>query len=33
VGKELLEQAARGFDAGVGRESEATREREIERLD
>ena len=30
--KELLEQAARAFDAGVGRESEETREREIEKL-
>jgi transposase len=28
--KQLLEQAARAFDAGVGRESEETREREIE---
>jgi transposase len=30
--KQLLEQAARAFDAGVGRESEETREREIEQL-
>jgi transposase len=30
--KQLLEQAAGAFDAGVGRESEATREREIEKL-
>ena len=30
--KQLLEQAARAFDAGVGRESEETREREIEKL-
>jgi transposase len=27
--KQLLEQAARAFDAGVGRESEETREREL----
>lgn len=31
--KQLLDQAARAFDAGVGRESEDAREREIERLD
>jgi transposase len=30
--KQLLEQAARAFDAGVGNEAEASREREIERL-
>ncbi|WP_258769976.1 IS3 family transposase [Bradyrhizobium arachidis] len=30
--KQLLEQAARAFDAGVGRESEEAREREIEKL-
>ncbi|MHC2283991.1 transposase [Bradyrhizobium diazoefficiens] len=30
--KQLLDQAARAFDAGVGRESEETREREIEKL-
>jgi transposase len=30
--KQLQEQAARAFDAGVGRDAEATREREIERL-
>jgi transposase len=30
--KQLQEQAARAFDAGVGREDHATREREIERL-
>src|SRR4029077_8167461 len=30
--KQLLEQAARAFDAGVGRESEETRERDIEKL-
>ncbi len=30
--KQLLEQAARAFDAGVGREGEAEREREIEKL-
>ena len=30
--KQLLEQAVRAFDAGVGRESEETREREIEKL-
>jgi transposase len=29
--KQLLEPAARAFDAGVGRESEETREREIEK--
>ncbi|WP_338830748.1 transposase [Bradyrhizobium sp. 27S5] len=29
--KQLLDQAARAFDAGVGRESEETREREIEK--
>ena len=30
--KQLLEQAARAFDAGVERESEEAREREIENL-
>jgi transposase-like protein len=30
--KQLQEQAARAFDSGVGREAEALREREIERL-
>lgn len=30
--KQLLEQAARAFDSGVGREAEEVREREIERL-
>jgi len=30
--KQLLEQAARAFDAGFGNEAEASREREIERL-
>ena len=30
--KQLLEQAARAFDAGVGRDAEAEREREIEKL-
>ena len=30
--KQLLEQAARAFDAGVGYDAEADREREIERL-
>jgi len=30
--KQLLEQAARAFDAGVGNDAEATREREIEKL-
>ncbi len=30
--KQLLEQAARAFDAGVGRDGEAEREREIEKL-
>ena len=30
--RQLLEQAARAFDAGIGRESEETREREIEKL-
>lgn len=30
--KQLLEQAARAFDAGVGNEAEAMREREIEKL-
>ncbi|MDA9398252.1 transposase [Bradyrhizobium sp. CCBAU 45389] len=30
--KQLLNQAARAFDAGVGRESEDAREREIEKL-
>jgi transposase len=29
--KQLLEQAVRAFDAGVGRESEEMREREIEK--
>ncbi len=30
--KQLLEQAARAFDAGVGVDGEASREREIEKL-
>ena len=30
--KQLQEQAARAFDAGVGRDAEADREREIEKL-
>ena len=30
--KQLLENAARAFDVGVGREAEAGREREIEKL-
>ena len=30
--KRLLEQAARAFDAGVGTDAEASREREIEKL-
>src|SRR5215831_13246419 len=30
--KQLQEQAVRAFDAGVGRDAEADREREIERL-
>ena len=30
--KQLLEQAARAFDSGAGREGEEVREREIERL-
>ena len=30
--KPLQEQAARAFDAGVGREAESAREREIEKL-
>jgi transposase len=30
--KQLQEQAARAFDAGIGRDAEADREREIERL-
>src|ERR1700756_2661569 len=30
--KQLLEQAARAFDAGVGSDAEASREREIEKL-
>jgi transposase len=30
--KQLLEQAARAFDAGVGNDAEAEREREIEKL-
>jgi transposase len=30
--KQLLEQAARAFDAGVGNEAEGMREREIEKL-
>jgi transposase len=30
--KQLLDQAARAFDAGVGNDAEAAREREIEKL-
>jgi transposase len=30
--KQLLENAARAFDAGVGLDAEATREKEIEKL-
>jgi len=30
--KQLLEHAARAFDAGVGRDAESEREREIEKL-
>ena len=30
--KQLMEQAARAFDAGVGNDAEALREREIEKL-
>ena len=30
--KQLLDQAARAFDPGVGRDAETTREREIEQL-
>jgi transposase len=30
--KQLLEQAARAFDAGVGNDAEASRERELEKL-
>src|SRR4030095_3738540 len=30
--KQLVEQAARAFDAGVGNDGEASREREIEKL-
>ena len=30
--KQLLEQAARAFDASVGNDAEASREREIEKL-
>jgi transposase len=30
--KQLQEQAARAFDAGVGRDAEAARDREVERL-
>jgi transposase len=30
--KQLMEQAARAFDAGVGHDAEAIREREIEKL-
>ena len=30
--KQLVEHAARAFDAGVGRDAEAVREREIEQL-
>jgi transposase len=30
--KQLVEQAARAFDAGVGNVAEASREREIEKL-
>jgi transposase len=30
--KQLLEQAARAFDAGAGQDAEASRDREIEKL-
>ena len=30
--KQLLEQAARAFDAGVGQDAEASRDREMEKL-
>jgi transposase len=30
--KQLLEHAARAFDSGVGRDAEADREREVEKL-
>ena len=30
--KQLMEQAVRAFDAGVGNDAEASREREIEKL-
>ena len=30
--RQLMEQAARAFDAGVGKDAEAIREREIEKL-
>jgi transposase len=30
--KQLLEQAARAFDPGIGNDAEASREREIEKL-
>ena len=30
--KQLLENAARAFDAGVGRDAETAREREVEKL-
>jgi transposase len=30
--KQLMDQAARAFDAGVGNDAEASREREIEKL-
>ena len=30
--KQLVEQAARAFDAGVGNDAEASREREVEQL-
>ena len=30
--KQLVEQAARAFDAGVGRDAETARQREIEKL-
>jgi len=30
--KQLVEQAARAFDAGVGNDAEASREREVEKL-
>jgi transposase len=30
--KQLLEQAARAFDTGVGRDADAARDREIEKL-